>query len=93
MCEMMGTEPNEEEMPVEYDDLLLDVQEALDIYSKLSDNWDTMNGNYMGKNYAGIKDIFDIFEVPEEDRKTMFSLITKIDKHREEAIRLSNPKK
>lgn len=91
MCEMMGSEPIEEEIPVEYEDLLLDVQEALDIYYKLRDEWDTMNGNYMGKSYSGIQDIFEILEVPPEDYKTMFNLIGMIDRHRAEAISANKP--
>ena len=92
MCEALGSEPIDSEVPVTYDDLLLDVQEALDIYSKLKDEWDTMNGNYMGKSYAGLKDIFDILDVPTEDRKTMFTLIGMIDKHRAASISEAKPK-
>lgn len=92
MCEMLGSEPVEEEIPVEYDDLLVDVQEALNIYHKLKDEWDTMNGTYLGKSYAGINDIFDILEVPLEDRKTIFNLIGMIDRHRSEAIAANKPK-
>ncbi len=93
MCEMLGAEPIESEIPTEYDDLLTDVQEALDIYHKLKDEWDTMNGNYLGKSYAGISDIFDILDVPKEDRKTLFNLIGLIDKHRSEAIAANKPTK
>jgi hypothetical protein len=89
----MNSEPIEEEIPIEYDDLSLDVQEAINIYSKLKDEWDTMNGNYLGKNYAGIIDIFEIMEVPQEDRRTMFDLIGSIDKYRSEAIQRAKPKK
>lgn len=86
MCEALGSEPIDSEIPVDYEDLYVDVQEALGIYYKLRDEWDTMNGNYMGKNYAGILDIFTILEVPEEDRKTMFELIGIIDMHRSKAL-------
>ena len=92
MCEMLGSEPITEEIPIEYDDLLLDVQEALDIYYKLRDEWDYMNGNYIGKNYSGLKDIFEILEVPPEDYKTMFGLIGVIDRHRAEAIAANKPR-
>ena len=86
MCEALGSEPLDSEIPTDYEDLYVDVQEALSIYSKLRDDWDTMNGNYMGKNYAGILDISTILEVPEEDRKTMFDLIGIIDIHRSKAM-------
>ena len=92
MCEMLGSEPIEEEMPVEYDDLFIDIQQAMGIYSKLRDEWDTMNGVYMGKNYSGILDIFTILEVPVQDHKTMFDLIGLIDAYRSKAIADSKPK-
>lgn len=89
----MGSEPVDEEIPVDYTDLCVDVQQALEIYYKLKDEWDTMNGEYMGKSYAGILDIFTILEVPVEDRKTVFELIGIIDRHRSKSIRDSKPKK
>lgn len=92
MCAALNSEPIESEIPVEYDDLSIDVQEALSIYSKLKDEWDTMNGVYLGKSYNGILDIFDILEVPKEDRKTMFELIGSIDNIRSKAIEAKRPK-
>lgn len=92
MCAALGSEPLQEEIPVEFEDLYVDVQEALSIYYKLQDNWDSMGGNYLGKNYSGIKDIFDVLEVPVEDRKTMFDLIGIIDSHRSKAIADAKPK-
>lgn len=92
MCEALGSEPIEEEVPVDYEDLSIDVQEAFSIYHKLKDDWDTMNVTYLGKNYAGILDIFTILEVPKEDHKTVFNLIGIIDKHRSKAIADSKPK-
>ena len=92
MCEALGTEPVDEEIPIDYEDFCLDVQEALGIYQKLRDEWDTMNGNYMGKIYGGILDIFTILEVPVEDHKTMFNLIGIIDTYRSKAIADMKPK-
>ena len=92
MCEMLGSEPLEEEIPVEFNDLILDVQQAFGIYQKLKEEWDTMNGNYMGKNFAGILDILTILDVPREDHRTMFDLINIIDEHRSKAIKENKPK-
>lgn len=92
MCEMLGSEPIKEEIPVEYEDLLVDVQEAMGIYSKLRDEWDTMNGVYLGKSYSGILDIFEILEVLPEDRKTVFSLIGMIDGIRSAVLAENKPK-
>jgi hypothetical protein len=86
MCEVMGAEPVEEQIPVEFDDLSPDVQEAFGIYSKLRDEWDSMNGVYLGKNFLGIMDIFDLYEVLKEDRRTIFDLLNVIDAHRTKLI-------
>lgn len=93
MCEALGSEPVESEIPVEYSDLPTDIQYALSIYSKFRDEWDTMNGVYLGKNYTGISDIFDILDVPKEDRRTMFDLLDLIDQHRAKVIKDNTPKK
>lgn len=87
MCEVLGNEPVESEIPVEYEDLFIDVQEALGIYAILRDEWDTMNGIYLGKNYSNITDIFTMYDVPREDWKTVFELLVLIDKHRSEIFR------
>ena len=86
MCEALGSEPIESEIPIEYADLCVDLQEALSIYSKLRDEWDTMNGYYMGKNFSGIKDIFDILEVDPIDRRNMYDMISTIDSFRAKSI-------
>lgn len=92
MCEMLGSEPIESEIPVDFNDLPIAAQQAFSIYSKLRDEWDFMSGNYLGKSYAGILDILTLLEVPVEDRRTMFELITIIDGHRSKAIADSKPK-
>lgn len=92
MCEMLGSEPVESEIPIDYSDFPLTVQQALDIYFKLKDEWDGMNGVYLGKSYAGLGDILDILEVPVQDKRTIFDLITIIDRHRSKAIADSKPK-
>lgn len=93
MCEMLGTEPIEEEIPVEFEDFCLDVQEAFGIYQKLRDEWDSMNGLYLGKNYSGLIDLLELLEIPVEDRRTQYELIGIIDKHRSKAIADAKPKK
>ncbi len=91
MCEMLGSDPVHEEIPVEFEDLNLDTQEAFGIYQMLQDNWDTMNGNYVGKNYSGLLDILELYEI--EDKQLTFTLIRKIDECRSKAIAASKPKK
>jgi hypothetical protein len=93
LCEQMGSEPVDSEIPIEFDDLTLDVQEALRMYNQLQDNWDYMGGNYIGKSYIGLMDIMNILEVDPADRRTMYELIGHIDRIRAKAISDSKPKK
>ena len=86
MCEALGNEPLEEEIPVEMDDFPPEVQEAIGVYYKLRDEWDTMNGVYLGKSFAGFADILDILEVPIEDRKYLLEWIAIMDAARSKAF-------
>lgn len=92
MCEALGSEPVDNEIPVEYDDFPLEVQEAIRIYNNLQDNWDYMGGNYIGKNLNGFKDILSIFEVDPQDYRAVYELIMRIDRIRSKSIQDSKPK-
>lgn len=92
MCEALGTEPLEEEIPIEMDDFPEEVQEAIVIYYKLRDEWDSMNGIYMGKSYAGLMDILNIMEVEPRDRKYVLEWIAVMDSARSKAIEAQRPK-
>lgn len=92
LCQALGNEPIDEEIPVEFSDLPTDVQYVMNIYSRLKDEWDTMNGVYLGKSYNGLLDILNILEVPVEDRRMVFELIGVIDTHRSKAIDDKKPK-
>ena len=92
MCEALGSDPVESEIPTEYEDLPLEVQEAVRIYNNLQDSWDYMGGNYIGKNLTGFKDILSIFEVAVEDHRAVYELIMRIDRIRSKSIQDSKPK-
>jgi hypothetical protein len=92
MCEALGTEPIEEEIPVEVDDFPDEVQEAIGLYYKLRDEWDTMNGVYMGKSYVGLSDILDIMEVPFQDRKYVLEWVSVMDSARSKMLEAQRPK-
>jgi hypothetical protein len=92
MCETLGSEPLESEIPVEYEDFPVEVQEAIRIYNNLQDNWDYMGGNYIGKNLNGFKDILTIFEVDPQDYRAVYELIMRIDRIRSKSIQDSKPK-
>lgn len=91
MCEMLGSEPIESEIPIEFGDLPDEVQEAIYVYNMLQDNWDTMNGGYLGKNFAGVSDIFDIAQV--DDKITTFRIIQILDHIRAKIINSKKPAK
>jgi hypothetical protein len=79
MCEALGAEPVESEIPVEMMDFPDEVQETIRLYNKLRDDWDYMNGNYIGKSLIGFKEILDIWEVPDYNRKYVLSWMTVLD--------------
>ena len=85
MCEALGSEPDENEIPIEMDDFPPEVQEGIGVYYKMRDEWDTMNGIYLGKSFAGFADILDILEVPFEDRKYLLEWISVMDAARSKA--------
>ena len=93
MCEELGSEPVEEEIPVEYDDLPLEVQEALQLYNTLQDSWDYMGGNYIGKNLSYFGSILQMYQVPLEDQSRLYELIVYIDQIRAKQIQDKKPKK
>lgn len=92
LCEAMGSEPVDSEIPVEIDDFYTEVQEALLIYRILRDEWEYVGGNYLGKNINGIFEIFDAYGVSKCDRKFYLELIHIIDSVRIEEIRKTKPK-
>jgi hypothetical protein len=92
MCEMLGSEPKESEIPVEFEDLSTEVQEALQIYSNLQDCWDYMGGNYIGKNFNYIETVFKFYDVDPENYKYMYELLMTIDRIRTKQIQDSKPK-
>jgi hypothetical protein len=91
MCEMMWSQPVDEQIPVEFDDLPDQVQQAFSVYRMLRDDWDTMNGVYLGKSYVGIKDIFEICDIPSIEYKLIYQLLMTIDGIRAEEIRKKKP--
>ena len=72
----MGTEPVEEDIPIEPGDLSFETQQALMLFSILPDKIEGMNGIWLGKEFSGIGDIFDFYEI--EDRREVFELLTYI---------------
>lgn len=86
MCEALGTEPVESEIPVSYGDLPVEIQQVLQLYGMLQDTWEGFNGIYLGKNLSGIKDFLDILNIDLQDRQLYLVILKLIDKLRVEEI-------
>lgn len=86
MCEALGNQPVEADIPVEFDDFPLEVQQALIAYRMLRDEWDSMNGIYLGKSLIGINEVLEATEIDPEDRKFITTLVRTIDGVRIEEI-------
>ena len=91
MCEMLGSEPLDSEIPVEFEDFPFEVQQAFNAYRMLRDEWDTMNGNYLGKSLIGVKDVLEATEIDPSEQKFIIMLIRIIDNVRSDEI--NNKKK
>ena len=92
MCEMLGSEPVDSEIPVEFEDFPDIVQQAFIVYNKLRDDWDTMNGVYMGKSYQGLQEIFEIYEIDRDDRKMFLDWFAAVDGIRRKLYDAKKPK-
>ena len=91
MCEALGNEPLESEIPVDFEDFPLEVQQAFNAYKMLRDEWDTMSGSYLGKSLIGVKDILEATEIDISEHKLIIMLIRIIDAVRSDEI--NNKKK
>ena len=73
MCEQMGWEPDENQIPIDPSTLSIEVQQTLVLLNALPDKWEGMSGSWMGKDYSGLSAIMDIYEI--QDRKDVFELL------------------
>jgi len=86
MCELMGDEPIESEIPVETEDFPILVQQCLTLYSVLEDRWDSMGGGYLGKNYSSIFDFFKLYEIPGSEQLLAMDFLQHMDGVRSKII-------
>ena len=75
MCEQLGNEPIEEEIPADYDDFPFSMQMAIKIYYILSDKWEGFSGQYMGKDYTLLPYIAKLYEIDNEVQLLEFLLL------------------
>lgn len=71
MCDQLGQDPIDEDIPLDYSDFPYLVQLSFLVYSKLRDNWDPMGGKYLGKDYALIFKLFDLYQIDDHEEKLL----------------------
>jgi hypothetical protein len=86
MCEMMGSEPVDSEIPIEIEDFPELVIQCFLIYRILPDIWDTMNGNYLGKDYSLIFSLFKLFNLDEPEHLLAIGFLQEMDACRGKVI-------
>jgi hypothetical protein len=69
----MGLPIDEDEIPLDINDVSYNSQQALFLFNILPDKIEGMNGTWLGKEYAGLTDIMDIYEV--DDKKEVLDLL------------------
>jgi|TARA_R110000851_G_scaffold10877_1_gene38657 hypothetical protein len=69
----MGLPIDESEIPLDITDVSYNSQQALFLFNILPDKIEGMNGTWLGKEYAGLTDIMDIYEV--DDKKEVLDLL------------------
>jgi len=76
MCEELGSEPIEEEIPIEYEDLTVQSQVLIDIYHMLPDKYGA--AGYEGKDLTLVVDLFEIYGIYKEDIPLFLPMLSKI---------------
>ena len=69
----MGVEPKEEDIPKDPSHFSLEAQQALVLVNVLPDKWEGMSGTWLGKEYAGLLDIMELYQI--DDKKQVFELL------------------
>ena len=74
ICEATNSEPDPEKTPVEFHELLLDTQLAMQIVQTLPDIWDGASGSYQGKDLSILPYLLDLYDI--HNKLEVISLIT-----------------
>ena len=95
MCEQLGTNADDGILPIEYHELSNHTQDALSIFEYLQDNWDNMNGTYLGKDLSNIAFILELLHIEKSNWLIIYILLIRIINYRVKSInrRISNKAK
>lgn len=92
MCEALGDPIIEENIPPDFQDFPEEIQNSIQIYGYLNDNWDYMNGNYIGKDFNLLFKLFELLEVTERaEKRLIFETIKYLDSIRHKIIQNKKP--
>jgi len=78
MCEQLGINPEDGDIPVTFEDLTIQTQYAFTIFQYLPDNWDSMNGVYLGKNFDNVDFIFELLDIDRSNWLSVINLLNNI---------------
>lgn len=84
---MLGTDPVEEDVPLELEDFPVAMQVAFSVYQNLQDNWDSVGGNYLGKVKTNFVETLNILGVEQDNHREIFVLVNLLDSVRAELIK------
>lgn len=86
MCELLGNEVVESEIPVDVSDFPHEIQICFHIYGLLTDMWEPMSGSYLGKDFGPVFDYFRLYSVPPTEHLYSIGVLKSIDKIRVDII-------
>ena len=69
----MGLPIDEDEIPLDINDVSYNSQQAVFLFNVLPDKIEGMNGVWLGKEYAGLADIMNIYEI--DSQKEVLNLL------------------
>lgn len=78
MCEQLGTNPEDGDIPIDFNDLLKQSQQALSLFEYCTDHWDTMNGSYLGKELTNIAFLLKLLVIDKSDWLTVIDMLNTI---------------
>lgn len=79
MCEMLGQEPDQSQLPISREDLALETQMVLGVYDKLQSSWEGFSGTYLGKNLTLLPILFEQYEFENDLKQYAWYIIPIID--------------
>ena len=74
MCESLGSDPDPDEIPPSFGELSHQVQDIMEIFMYLKDDWGSMGG-YLGKDLSILPQLLEMYEVPRSDWLLYFELL------------------